>query len=163
MSCRGLDHSRILTEVIGTTLRPKLRSLRMEVPDEFTRTPLEEIQRDLSEIQLRLLNIENLADQIYYKRDEEQEKYLKKIEKSIDNLSNQIQAMGEESRREIKYHFEMISARLDYIENDVVNSRNGVIERVDWVYKSLSGRFVFIFRNLILFLIFVLLFYIAAK
>ena len=135
----------------------------MEVPDEFTRTPLEEIQRDLSEIQLRLLNIENLADQIYYKRDEEQEKYLKKIEKSIDNLSNQIQAMGEESRREIKYHFEMISARLDYIENDVVNSRNGVIERVDWVYKSLSGRFVFIFRNLILFLIFVLLFYIAAK
>ena len=135
----------------------------MEVPDEFIQTPEEEIQSTLARIELDLMDISRIANDIYYKSDEEQEKKLNKLEKSLDILSSQINSIKYENEKVIETRFEMIRNKLDMMEYGLVKSHNYLGERIEHNHRSMSGRFIFIFRNFILLSIFVLLFYIAAK
>jgi hypothetical protein len=89
--------------------------------------------------------------------------YIKNMEKSILNLSNEFQSLGEENRREINRIFDEIRRKLDMNDYNVVNFHKLTQENLNKNFKSIEGRFVYVFRNIILLLIFLLLFYIAAK
>jgi hypothetical protein len=136
----------------------------MEPTDEFAPTSAENIQNDLARIQLTLRDIHNNVNEIQNRTSpEELITYIKNMENSILNLSNEFQSLGEDNRREINRIFDEIRRKLDTNDYNSVNFHKIIQENLNKNFKSIEGRFVYVFRNIILLLIFFLLFYIAAK
>ena len=142
----------------------------MEPTDEFLPTPIEQIYSDLNEITQSLSEIKLSIDEIYYKNNSEEiTNHIKKIEKSIKNLSDRI--CGSDMDRNVessRYILDEILRRADIENQERSLAEKYNTQRIDIIIEKLKqmrgsvGGGLFI-NNLLLLIISALIFYMAMK